>query len=110
ELRGSVEPSKSIVRAGGRLVGAHEVVTNEAHERLVTLHQELLRRGAATTYAIRGVIGPLLRDSLIIAIFWVLMVFYRRETYRDLRQVGLIGGLFAVFLAAPGLVPPSYPA
>ncbi len=36
ELRGSVDPSKYIVRAGDRIVGANEVVTNEAHERLVT--------------------------------------------------------------------------
>src|SRR5262245_52566387 len=98
ELRGSVDPSKYIVRAGDRIVAPNEIVTNEAHERLLALHQELLRRGAATTYSIRGVLGPLLRDSLIVAIFWVLMVFYRRETYRDLRQVGLIGGLFAVLL------------
>src|SRR6266852_8975009 len=110
ELRGSVDPSKYIVRAGDRIVGANEIVTNEAHERLVTLHQELLRRGAATTYSIRGVIGPLLRDSLIIAIFWVLLVFYRRETYRDLRQVSLIGGLFAVLLTQAGLVARFYPA
>jgi cyclic-di-AMP phosphodiesterase PgpH len=110
ELRGSVDPSKYIVRAGDRIVGANEIVTNEAHERLVTLHQELLRRGAATTYSIRGVIGPLLRDSLIIAIFWVLLVFYRRETYRDLRQVALIGGLFAVLLTQAGLVGRFYPA
>ncbi len=110
ELRGSVDPSKYIVRAGDRIVAANEIVTNEAHERLVTLHQELLRRGAATTYSIRGVIGPLLRDSLIVAIFWVLMVFYRRETYRDLRQVGLIGGLFALLLVQAGLIARSYPA
>ncbi len=110
ELRGSVDPSKYIVRSGDRIVGANEVVTSEAHERLVTLHQELLRRGAATTYSIRGVIGPLLRDSLIIAIFWVLLVFYRRETYRDLRQVALIGGLFGLLLAQAGFVARFYPA
>ena len=110
ELRGSVDPSKYIVRAGDRIVGAHEVVTNEAHERLLTLHQELLRRGAATTYSIRGVIGPLLRDSLIIVIFWVLLVFYRRETYRDLRQVVPIGTLFAILLTQAGMVARFYPA
>src|SRR5919201_5920853 len=109
ELRGSVDPSKYIVRAGDRIVGAHEVVTNEAHERLVTLHQELLRRGAATTYSIRVVIGPLLRDMLIIAIFWVLMLFYRRETYRDMREVSLIAGLFAVVLIQAGIGARSYP-
>src|SRR5258708_39131608 len=99
-----------MVRSGDRIVGANEVGTREAPERLVTLHQELLRRGAATTYSIRGVIGPLLRDSLIIAIFWVLLVFYRRETYRDLRQVALIGGLFGLLLAQGGLVARFYPA
>jgi len=110
ELRGSVDPSKYIVRAGDRIVGAHEVVTNEAHERLVTLHQELLRRGAATTYSMRGVVGPLIRDSLIIAIFWVLLVFYRRETYRDLRQVFLIGALFGILLTQAGFVARFYSA
>ncbi len=110
ELRGSVDPSKYIVRAGDRIVAAHEIVTSEAHERLVALHQELLRRGAATTYSIRGVVGPLLRDSLIIAIFWVLMLFYRRETYRDIKQVALIGGLFALLVGQAGLVARFYPA
>jgi len=109
ELRGSVDPSKYIVRAGDRIVAPHEVVTNEAHERLVALHQELLRRGAATTYSIRGVVGPLLRDTLLLSIFWVLLVFYRRETYTDLRQVALIGALFAILLLQAGIVARSYP-
>jgi len=75
----------------------------------VVLHQELLRRGAATTYSLRGVLGPLLRDILLLSIFWVLLVFYRRETYTELRQVALIGGLFAVLLAQAGIVARSYP-
>ena len=112
ELRGSVDPSKYIVRAGDRIVGAHEIVTNEAHERLLALQQELLHRGAATTHSLRGVLGPLLRDSLILSIFWVLMVFYRRETYREQRQVILIGGLFALVLlqaAAVARFVPQHP-
>jgi len=109
ELRGSVDPSKYIVRAGDRIVAPHEIVTNEAHERLATLHQELLRRGAATTYSIRGVVGPLLRDTLVLSIFWVLLLFYRSETYRDMRQVSLIGGLFALVLIQSGIVARSYP-
>ena len=109
ELRGSVDPSKYIVRAGDRIVAPHEVVTNEAHERLVALHQELLRRGAATTYSIRGIVGPLLRDALILSIFWVLMVFYRRETYRDQKQVALIGGLFTAVLIQAGIIARFYP-
>jgi hypothetical protein len=109
ELRGSVDPSKYIVRAGDRIVGAREVVTNEAHERLLALHQELLRRGAATTQSVRGLVGPLLRDMLILSIFWVLLVFYRRETYREQRQVALIGGLFALVVLEAAAVARFYP-
>src|SRR2546425_331684 len=103
ELRRSVDPSKYIVRAGDRIVGAHEVVTNEAHEKLVALHSDLVRRGAATSRSTGGVFGPVLRDSLILAIFWVLLVFYRRETYRERRQVALIGGIFALGYLAGAL-------
>ena len=112
ELRRSVDPSKYIVRAGDRIVGAHEVVTNEAHEKLVALHSDLVRRGGATSRALGGVLGPILRDSLIFAIFWVLLVFYRRETYRERRQVALIGGLFALVLLEAATVArfvPSHP-
>src|SRR2546426_924443 len=98
ELRRSVDPSKYIVRAGDRIVGAHEVVTNEAHEKLVALHNDLVRRGAATSRSVGGVFGPLLRDSLVLGIFWVLLVFYRRETYREWRQVTLMGCLFGLVL------------
>src|SRR6266571_1742785 len=98
ELRRSVDPSKYIVRAGDRIVGAHAVVTNEVHEKLVALHGDLVRRGAATSRSAGGAFGPVLRDCLILAIFWVLLVFYRRETYRERRQVALIGGLFALVL------------
>ncbi|HEV8400470.1 MAG TPA: HDIG domain-containing protein [Gemmatimonadales bacterium] len=109
ELRGSVDPSKYIVRAGDRIVGSHEIVTNEAHERLLALHQELLRRGAATTRSVRGVLGPLIRDMLILSIFWVLMLFYRRETYREQREVALIGGLFGLALAQAAAVARFFP-
>jgi putative nucleotidyltransferase with HDIG domain len=98
ELRRSVDPTKYVVRAGERIVGAHEVVTSEAQERLAALQQELLRRGSATSRAGLGAIGPILRDSLVLGIFWVLLLFYRRETYRDQRQVALVGCLFAAAL------------
>src|SRR5256714_10900079 len=104
ELRRSVDPSKYIVRAGDRIVGAHEVVTNEAHEKLVALHSDLVRRGGATSRSLGGVLGPILRDSLIFAIFWVLLAFYRRETYRERRQVALIGGLFLLVLLEAAVV------
>jgi hypothetical protein len=113
ELRRSVEPTKYVVRSGERIVGAHEVVTSDARERLVALHQDLLRRGAATSRSARGVVGPLLRDALVLGIFWVLLLFYRRETYRERRQVALVAGLLAASILGAAAVAhwvPQHPA
>ena len=104
ELRASVDPSKYVVRGGDRLVAAHEVVTTETHERLLALHQELLRRGAATTRSTFGILGPLLRNALVLAVFWVLLLFYRKETYAEHRQVAVIGTLFALVIAGAAAV------
>lgn len=112
ELRRSVDPSKYIVRAGDRIVGAHEVVTTEAHEKLAALHNDLVRRGAATSLSVGGVFGPILRDALVLAVFWVLLMLYRRETYIERRQVAWIGGLFALVLleaAAVARFAPQHP-
>lgn len=103
-LRRSIDRSKYVVRGGDRIVAAHEVVTSGQHERLVALHQELLRRGTATSRSIGGVVGPLLRDALLLSIFWVLLLFYRRETYQQPRQVGVIAALFAAVIAAAAVV------
>jgi len=109
ELRRGVDPNKYLVRGGDRIVGAHEVVTNEAHEKLVALYNDLVRRGAATSRSAGGVFGPLLRDALLLGIFWVLMVFYRRETYREQRQVALVGCLFAVSIIGAAIVARAEP-
>src|SRR5881628_1386279 len=109
ELRKSVDPSKYIVRAGDRIVGAHEVVTSEAHEKLVALRNDLVRRGAATGRSVGGLLGSLLRDGLVLSIFWVLMLFYRRETYRERRQITLIGCLFAIVIAGAAAVSRTLP-
>ncbi len=49
-------------------------------------------------------LGAILRDGLVLSVFWVLALFYRRETYADVRQVAAIGALFAITLAGAALV------
>src|SRR5436309_1202468 len=71
--------------------------------------QKLFDRTLAQGVTGPGVVGPLLRYTLLLPIFWVLLVFYRRETYTDLRPVALIGALFAILLLQAGIVARSYP-
>lgn len=103
-LMASVDRNKYVVRQGERIVSAHEVISGPAHEKLEGLHEELVRRGAATSTTLGGVIGPILRDALVLGVFWVLLLFYRRETYREARQVTMIGTLFAVTLLGAAAV------
>ena len=59
---------------------------------------------ASAVGAVGGFVGAVLRDALVLAIFWVLLLFYRRESYQDPRQVGVIGALFAVVIGAAGVI------
>src|SRR5207247_9870281 len=95
ELMGSVDPSKYVVRQGDRLASAGEIISGPAHEKLQALHNELARRGAATSASLGGVVGPMLRDALLLGVFWVLVVFYRRETYREQRPAAIVALLSA---------------
>lgn len=104
ELAAGVDRSKYAVRQGDVIIRAGEIVTGAAQEKLAALHAELVRRGAATSRSTGGLIGALLRNVLILSVFWVLMVFYRRETYVKLRQVATVAVLFAcAILGAAGV-------
>jgi cyclic-di-AMP phosphodiesterase PgpH len=109
ELAAGVERSKYAVRQGDVLVTAGQIVTGPTEERLAALHAELVRRGAATSGTVGGRIGSLLRNLLILSVFWVLMFFYRRETYTRLRQVGTVSGLFACAILAAAAVARAAP-
>lgn len=104
ELAAGVDRSKYAVRQGDVIIRGGEIVTGPVQEKLGALHAELVRRGAATSRSVGGTIGPLIRNALILSVFWVLMVFYRRETYVKLRQVVTVAVLFACVILAAAAV------
>jgi hypothetical protein len=110
ELAAGVERSKYAVRQGDVLVTAGQIVTGPTQERLAALQAELVRRGAATSGTASGKVGTMLRNLLILSVFWVLMFFYRRETYAKLRQVGTVSALFACAIVAAAGVARTAPA
>ncbi|MGE5761629.1 MAG: HD family phosphohydrolase, partial [Gemmatimonadota bacterium] len=110
ELAAGVERAKYAVRQGDLIVEAGQIVTGPVQERLAALHAELVRRGATTSATTGGKIGVLLRHLLILSVFWVLMFFYRRETYVKLRQVGTVAVLFGCAIVAAAAVARTAPA
>src|SRR5439155_442054 len=113
EQRRSVDPSKYIVRAGDRIVGAHEVVTNEVHEKLVALHNELVRQGHATSSSVGGGVAAALsvRGLRRRSNFYVPVLIIALGYLAAALALGLAGnwsiaeiGLRGVWGAANGLV------
>ncbi len=103
QLRGSVDPLKYSVRTGERIVRAGEPVTEEARAKLLTLLDEHLRRGTGGL-AVRSAAGALLYNAMVLSAFWLLILFYRRESYNHLREMIFFGALFAlVVLLTAGL-------
>lgn len=96
ELRASVDSVKDVVRANERIVAAHEVVTPDVRDRLLALRSELARRGGATGRSVPSAAGQILTNALILSIFWLLLTFYRRETYDNMRQMLLVALLVAL--------------
>ncbi len=98
-LRGSINPIKYPVRADERIVAAHEVVTQPIYDRLLALRAEIIQRGGATGGDFSSIIGQISTNALVISIFWLLLTFYRRESYDELRQVLVLSTIFAVVIA-----------
>ena len=103
QLRGSVDPVKYSVRTGERIVRAGEPVTDEARAKLMSLREEHRRRGTGGL-AVRSAAGALLYNAMILTAFWMLIVFYKRESYAQLREMAFFAALFAtVVLLTAGL-------
>jgi putative nucleotidyltransferase with HDIG domain len=83
------------VRAGERIVAAGQPVTEEVRAKLIGLHQELQRRGSEAFWT-AGAVGGFLYNALVLSVFWLLMLFYRRGTYRELREMVFFGALFTL--------------
>jgi putative nucleotidyltransferase with HDIG domain len=108
QLRGSVDPIKYSVRTGERIVRAGEPVTEEAHAKLMTLVQEHQRRGTGGL-ALRSDTGALLYNILVLSAFWLLILVYRRESYRHLREMIFFGALFALVVILTAAIASVFP-
>ena len=95
QLRASVEPIRYIVRAGDAIVTAGEPVTEEARTKLAALYDEMHRRGAERFW-LRGAAGAVMYNLLVLGGFWLLLMYYRQDTYAEKRQMIFFGGLFAI--------------
>jgi hypothetical protein len=95
EARAAVDSVKAVVRAGDRIVGAREVVSEATRERLLAL-RAAEERMAVRTGLLRDDLAPVLYNFTLLSVCWLLLALYRRETWNDLRQMAILAGVLAV--------------
>lgn len=103
ELRRSVAASKYSVLAGEKIVGAHEVVGREEHEKLRRLQQLLSHRRGAEP-GIRRAVGSVVFDLIILTLLGVTVRVFRPRIYGQWRTIVVLGALVAIILLAAALV------
>ncbi len=117
DIRASVNPIKDSVRANMRIVDANDPVTEESNRRLIALRAELIRQGGGSGGSLSGIVGQVMANGAVLAVFWLLVMMYRRDLYDTMRHLGVVTLLFAIVLvgasqfgAIPQLIPIPFAA
>ncbi|MFL5579116.1 MAG: HD family phosphohydrolase [Gemmatimonadaceae bacterium] len=111
EARASVDEAKYHVRAGEKIVGAHEVVGRTEYEKMRSLRAELQQRVGAERGAGR-VVGAVLFNALVVAIFGLTLLLFRPALYDSVKTLLVFAAGFAIVIGVSGIlshVEPIYP-
>lgn len=103
DLRRTVSRNQHEVRAGEKIVGAHEVVGRDENAKMRTLRDQIERRKGTERLAGR-VTGAILFNFLVIAIFGITLVLFRPQLYRSLRALALFGAVYFVVVGTASIV------
>lgn len=103
ELRASVPVAKYEVRAGQKIVGAHEVVSRDQQEIMRAMRLELEQRMEGTRSAKR-ILGAVLFNTMLVTLFGVTLGLFRPALYDSSRAVLLMAVLFLVVIGASSAI------
>jgi hypothetical protein len=103
-LRRSVDSVQGLVQPGEKIIGAHEVVDEITAAKLAA-YRAAMERGAAGR--LRGAVpaaGVLGINTVIVALFGVICLYFRPQLYRSARALGFFATVFAIVAVVAGLV------
>ena len=103
ELRRAVPAVKYSVLAGEKIVGEHEVVGRDEHEKLRGLQQAIAER-RGTEPRIRRAFGAILFDLVIVLLLWVTIRQFRPQVYAQWRAMVVLAALVAIVVGIAAVV------
>lgn len=103
ERRRAVSTDRFAVRAGEKIVGGHEVVGRDEHDKLVALRLAMTdRRGDGDAFW-RGT-GSFAIDFLLLTAFGIALLLYRPALYRSTRALLFIALTFAIVIVSAAVM------
>ncbi len=103
--RQAVPLVKGRVLRGERIVTAHELVGEEEMERFRAYQQHLARTGQLDGGAVGlRAVGAFLFNLTVLFLFGLLLFFFRREVYADMRQVSVLGFLVLAVVGGAAII------
>src|SRR5690242_16482401 len=97
ELRNSVNVNEYMVRAGEKVVGAHEVVGQAEFEKMRALHDAMQARTRGQR-ALGRIAGSIAYNALVLAIFGIAIVLFRPQLYSAFRSLAMFAAVFLLVL------------
>jgi putative nucleotidyltransferase with HDIG domain len=98
-----VDSLRHVIRAGDRIVSLGETVTRDQSLNLSALSNYLASQTEGTGL-LRSMVGPIMFNAMILATFWLLVMFYRWESYSNLREVLFFGLVFSLVVILAAMV------
>jgi cyclic-di-AMP phosphodiesterase PgpH len=104
--RAAVDPVRTRVLQGEKIVGAHEQIGELEEERLRAYQAELARLGMRLEgeHTAARAAGSILFNTLVLSILGALLFFFRREVYHDWRALLVMAGLVLSVAAASATI------
>lgn len=103
ELRRAVSTDRYVVQEGEKIVGAHEVVGREEHEKMRSLRDQMQLAPGARNAPGRTA-GAILLNLLIVGILGTALVLFRPELYASFRAMTLMTVVIALVLGAAAVI------
>jgi hypothetical protein len=97
DLRASVDVNRYVVRAGEKIVGAHEVVGRPEFEKMKALH-DAMQTHTRGQRAVGRIAGSISYNALVLAIFGIAIVLFRPQLYSAFRSLALFASVFLLVL------------
>ena len=97
DLLGTIPPANGMVKAGQKIIGTGEIVTEERYRELVSLEREMNRRGSSMEQVDLNFIGNALYVLSFVIIFTIYLTLFRNDYFNKPRNILMLYALVTIF-------------